>query len=162
MEAFTCDCLEPLPPDGIMRRDKDTYGGTKHIFKIPPPLCDLLRQMIPAGEFPLAVSLVMMISVEHGLIATGGNTDTEPFNKLWIFVERMDGPPATKFLWNSFTGSCSTERNDCQRNGTPFRHFSVSALQLIRRRKKARIVVTNTEMHADSPSLWDNVLAKGD
>ena len=56
-----------------MRRDKDTNGRTEHIFKILPPLCDLLRQIIPAGEFPLAIPLVMMISMEHRLIATGGN-----------------------------------------------------------------------------------------
>ena len=151
MEAFTRNCMESPPSDRVMWRDKDPHGCPEHIFKIFPPLGDLLRQIIPAGEFPLAVPLVMMISVEHRFIATGCNTDAEPFNQLWIFVEWMNGPPATKFLWNSFTRPCSTERNDRQGNGPPFRHFSVSAFQFIRRSEKARIVVTNTEVHADSP-----------
>src|SRR5262245_20908892 len=88
-----------------------------------------------------------MVSVQHDFESPLSNTGSQVLYQRSILVQRMNRPSPSEFLRYSFAESCSAKGNHSQRNWSPLSHFAVGFLEFLGRRKKTRVIITDTEIH---------------
>jgi hypothetical protein len=86
MEARASDGAQSLSADAVMRRHKDTYGGAEQLFEVLASISHALRKAMATGKLPSVVWLIVVITVEHDLKASLGNTYTEVFDQRLVLV----------------------------------------------------------------------------
>jgi hypothetical protein len=69
-----------------MRRHKDAYSGAEQIFEVSASISYPLRKVITTGKLPSIVWLIVVITVEHDLKASLGNTHTEVFDQRLVLM----------------------------------------------------------------------------
>ena len=148
MQVLTSERQQPLASNGIVRWDKNTNARAKQLLEVLAAMGDAPDQIIPSLELGPAIRLVVMIAVEHHLEPPRRDTALQVFHQRRVLVEGMNRPSPAVFLRNTFTWSRAMEWNDCKRNRAPLAQFAVRMLELLRRREKARVIVSDAELHA--------------
>jgi hypothetical protein len=151
MQASAGNRAQSFPADGIVRRHKDTDGGLEEIFQIFAAISHPPRQIMARLEFRPTIWLIVIVAVEHCFEASCHDPLTEVFHKRPVFVQGVDRPLAAELLWNAFACPRSAERDYSKGDGTHTASFTVGTLKIFGRGEKARVIITNTEMHLKGP-----------
>jgi hypothetical protein len=144
--------MQPVTADGVVRRHEHTNVSAEKIFEVLTAVGDAPGQVSAAAEFIMTVWLIMMVSVEHDLVATRGDPEAEVLDKGSVLVKRVNRPSATILLGNSLARSSAMERNHRERNRAIATQFTVGLLELFWRREEAGVIVADAELHA-TPNL---------
>ena len=94
-----------------------------------------------------AVRLVVEKPVKHDFVAASGDTQTKVVNQRPVAVQRMRGPPTTIPVGNPFARAGAMKRDNSKRHGPVLSDPAVRLLQIVWRRKEARIIVADAEPH---------------
>jgi hypothetical protein len=151
VEASSSDRPQAVAADLVARRHEHANAVAEEIFEVLASVHDAPRQVISTLELIMTIGLVVIVTMEHDLIALIGDAASQVLNQGPILMEGMNRPSSTVPLWNPLACPGAMEWNDRQRNRTTAIHISVRVLELLRRRKKTRVVVADAELHLGPP-----------